>query len=117
MGTSIEFTDKQQRVRGNGAASGRRFARTGTQRLRAGLTSVAPTALGLGPETNQRRPTLQEAKDGAPAGGSHLTSKQIRENARLRLRVRKGAAGGGFGVLGGGDFGVGGPGDCLDFLD
>jgi len=50
----------------------------GTQRLRAGLTSVAPTALGLGPETNQRRPTLQEAKDGAPAGGSHLTSKQIK---------------------------------------
>jgi len=34
----------------------------GTQRLRAGLTSVAPLALGLGPETNQRRPTLQEAK-------------------------------------------------------
>src|SRR5579864_1423553 len=29
MGTSIEFTDKQQRVRGNGAASGRRCARTG----------------------------------------------------------------------------------------
>jgi hypothetical protein len=38
----------------------------GTQRLRAGLTSVAPTALGLGPETNQRRPTLQKAKDEAP---------------------------------------------------
>jgi hypothetical protein len=33
------------KARGNGAASGRRFARTVYQRLRAGLNCVAPTAL------------------------------------------------------------------------
>ena len=33
------------KARGKGAASGRRFARTVYQRLRAGLNCVAPTAL------------------------------------------------------------------------
>src|ERR1700727_3016653 len=64
---------EQQRLAGTAPRAVDAARGLGTQRLRAGLTSVAPrrrsrdaqtapTALGLGPETSQRRPTLQEAK-------------------------------------------------------
>src|SRR5580704_9213557 len=104
MGTSIEFTDKRQRLAGMAPRAVGALGGLGTQRLRAGLTSVAPLALGLGPRRIKGVPPFRKRRDGAP------------ESSRER-GVRNTARADGLGVSGSGDFGVGGPGDWLYFLD